>query len=168
MLLGHRYLAPQCRIIRSRARLDALDVGGPVVRRVRAARLFGGLRGIQEGRRAESGASSASRRVHVTRGHLTSMRVVSFSSLTEMLRAGADEPDPAPRAAAALVHAPRPYYHFWRYPTIWGCLGRIIFRDERDLAPPDLLHLWIFILSKHDPRGDVCGNYDTPMLLPVV
>ena len=58
-----------------RARLDALDVGGPVVRRVRAARLFGGLRGIQEGRRAPESRRPTSD-FNTTRVHLRSR--VSF------------------------------------------------------------------------------------------
>ena len=79
-----------------------------------------------------------------------------------------DEPDPATRAAAALVHASCPYDDFWRYLTFWGGVCRVIFRHERDLAPPDILYFWVSIFGVDDLGGDLCGDHDTPLLLPVV
>ena len=85
-----------------------------------------------------------------------------------MLRAGEDEPDPAPRAAAALVHASRPYDDFRWYLTFWSSISRVIFRDECHMAPPDILYFRVPVSRVDDLGGDVCGNYDTPLLLPVM
>ena len=85
-----------------------------------------------------------------------------------MLRAGEDEPDPAPRAAAALVHASRPYDDFWRYFTIWCSISRTILCDERYMVASNILYFRVPVFGVDDLGGDVCGDYYFIMLLPVV
>jgi hypothetical protein len=114
--------------------------------------------------------------IQTTRVHLTMKWVVSFLNsrpfgplpVNTMLRAGENEPNSSLGAAAALVHAPCIDLNFRGHPAVRCCFCRIIFCHERDLAPPDILYFWVSIFGEHDPRGDLCGDNDTPMLLPAL
>ena len=85
-----------------------------------------------------------------------------------MLRAGEDEPDPAPGPAAALVHASRPYYYIWRNLTIWCSISRTILCDERYMVASNILYFRVPVFGVDDLGGDLCGDHDPPLLLPVV
>ena len=85
-----------------------------------------------------------------------------------MLRAGEDEPDPAPGPAAALVHASRPYDDFRWYLTFWSSISRTILRDERYMVASNILYFRVPVFGVDDLGGDLRRDYYFIMLLPVV
>ena len=85
-----------------------------------------------------------------------------------MLRAGEDESNPSLGPAAALVHAPRPYDDFRWYLTFWSSISRVIFRDERYMVASNILYFRVPVSRVDDLGGDLCGDHDPPLLLPVV
>ena len=79
-----------------------------------------------------------------------------------------NQQDSTTDSRAAVVHAASVFDSNWRSATFWRCIHRTVFHLDVDLAAPVLLYIRVLVPGVFDIAGDVCGDHDSPVLLPAV